>query len=237
MRKLSKIKGFCKFYEKLESKSSSHIGTTDSKERDWDEFFNSYDNDIIKALPEFIQLSYRNIENTFEECINRIPYEKREEIIILLSNPDVSNYYIDSYGEALALCLLKWKSDPRIKKLSKEISEDFILNHFAIFLDFYQYPKCFDNFSKILSKEEISKIIVCQSANNINKLGYLNNYEKLFNYIKYLIGEEDSKNVLYDLILRYEKRLEIENIDEFENKENIYSYLYKLLGHSDKRIR
>lgn len=236
-RMTNKIKGFCKFYEKLESKSSSHIGTTDSKERDWDEFFNSYDNDIIKALPEFIQLSYRNIENTFEECINRIPYEKREDIIILLSNPDVSNYYIDSYGEALALCLLKWKSDPRIKKLSKEISEDFILNHFAIFLDFYQYPKCFDNFSKILSKEEISKIIVCQSANNINKLGYLNNYEKLFNYIKYLIGEEDSKNVLYDLILRYEKRLEIENIDEFENKENIYSYLYKLLGHSDKRIR
>ena len=39
--------------------------------------------------------------------------------------------------------------------------------------------ECFDNFSKILSKEEISKIIVCQSANNINKLGYLNNYEKL----------------------------------------------------------
>ena len=94
-RMTNKIKGFCKFYEKLESKSSSHIGTTDSKERDWDEFFNSYDNDIIKALPEFIQLSYRNIENTFEECINRIPYEKREDIIILLSNPDVSNYYIE----------------------------------------------------------------------------------------------------------------------------------------------
>ncbi|MDY3205524.1 MAG: TIR domain-containing protein [Arcobacter sp.] len=236
-RMTNKIKEFCEFYEKIEFKSGSSIVTNDSEERDWNEFFNSYDNDIIKALPEFIQLSYRNIENTFEECINRIPYEKREEIVTFLSNPDVSNYYIDSYGEVLALCLLKWKSDPRIKKLSKEISEDFILNHFVIFLDSYRYPKCFDKFSKILSKEEISKIIVCQSAKNINKLGYLNNYEKLFNYMKYLITEEDSKDVLYDLILRYEKRLEIENIDEFENEENIYSYLYKLLGHSDKRIR
>lgn len=232
----NKIKEFCEFYEKIEFKSSS-IVTTDSEERDWEEFFNSYDNDIIKALPEFIQLTYRSIQNTFEEYINRIPYEKREEIVILLSNPDVSSYYIDSYGEALVLCLLKWKSDLRIKKLTKEITENFILNHFAIFLDSYRYPKCFDKFSKILSKEEISKIIVCQSAKNINKLAYLNNYEKLFNYMKYIITEKDSKDVLYDLILRYEKRLEIKNIDKFVNEENIYSYLYKLLGHSDKRIR
>jgi len=232
-----KIKEFCEFYEKIEPKNSSSIVTIDSKETDWDEFFNSYDNDIIKALPEFIQLTYRSIENTFEECINRTPYEKREDVIALLSNSDVSSYYIDSYGEALVLCLLKWKSDLRIKKLSKEISEKFILNHFAIFLDSYRSQKCFDKFLKILSKAEISKIIVCQSAKNINELGYLNNYEKLFNYMKYLITEEDSKDVLYDLILRYEKRLEIDNIHEFLNEENIYSYLYKLLGHPDKRIR
>ena len=231
-----KVKEFCGFYKQFKTNNSNSILTSSKKQINLDEFLNSYDEDIIKALPEFIELYYMDIENTFEEFINKVPYDKKEEVLNIISTPDSNSYHIDSYAQALILSLFKWKNDLKIKKLSKTLVEKFVSDYFIIFLSSYKCQKCFNSFLKILSEKELALIIVNQSIKNINKLNYLENYEKLFGYIKYLISEEDSKEVLYDLILRYEKRLRIDNI-VLESKESLYSYLYKLLGHPDKRMR
>ena len=81
-----KVKEFCDFYKKFESKNSNSVLILNEEETDWDDFFSTYDEDIIKALPKFIQLRYRSIGNTFEEFINA------DLMVILSYNPNLESF-------------------------------------------------------------------------------------------------------------------------------------------------
>lgn len=234
------LKEFCKFYHEIKPQNKSETDWLKKEPVDWDKFYKSHQGNILDKFQEAITIGYRDINNTLVEFEKRVSTEDRMKYMEFIVNDTKNNYHKSEYGKALLYLIDKWKFDKNIRKSKSILIREFIVKNYEMFITSYQCKNCVEEFSKYIDKEEIVYIVLEQIVENPFYIGYMERFVDVFDLIKNIIEPHATYEVVQNFMKSFETRIDIQNV-ELENEENsidtVIRYLYKLMGHSDRRIR
>lgn len=235
------LKEFCDFYEQFEVKhENNHTSVLHEKnETDWDKFFEPYSKNLLESVENLFSIHSRNILNDFEELHKRIHSSQRLEFLERLCN-NKSPYYDNEYSKVFLSSIEKWQHDSNVKSNIKKLVNKFISNNYMMFMTSYKCQNCIDDFKKYIPKNEIVNIILEKVTQKPFSIQYLENFPPLFELIKTVVSQEDCIELVDDFISRFENLVEIDKFElsHQENRiETFIEYLYKLMGHPDRRLR
>ncbi|BAF73049.1 toll/interleukin-1 receptor domain-containing protein [Sulfurovum sp. NBC37-1] len=230
------LEKYHKFFKENNINPDNYIPPYTHKEtiENWDNFFIPYLIDLPKYLTEMDKkISGYDTGRLLSEARSRLKYNQKVSWLEAICNVRV--FYLKHYIDEFLTCILEWESDIQVNRHKEALIEKFVYTYSSRLLDSDEY---ITRLSHYVPKNRLYEIILNEEVKK--SFSYeLRDLYRLMDVSKEILKKDDAKNVMYDIFGRLENQLDTTpcNFNPNNYKEALVTFLWKQMGHPDRRIR